>query len=722
MTIHHNKYFWLFASVIISLATMWPTLNNQWVNWDDDDYVLNNTLVHEVSGATIGTMFTTPQVMGAYTPLVLLSWALDYSISGANAQVFHTTNLLYHLLNVALVYWLIFLLFGRISVATIAALLFGLHPMHLEAVAWISARKDLLYTLFYLLSLLAYVYYTKQERRRGKHYLLCLLFFVLALLSKGVAVTLPVVLLLVDYLQHRKGWRKVLLEKVPMFALSIGFGLLAIYAQQEGEAMKTMAEHSFGENLLVGFYGTMLYLIKALIPYQLSAFHPYPFAAGAPLPWFIYAAIVPVLALLYLTYRFRKHRIVAFGVLFFLITIAPVLQVLSFGSSVIADRFTYLPYLGLFVLIAMAFAYCFKSKYHVVAKIVLVAYLAVLGGFTYTHSSVWKNGEQLWNNTIAQYPNDFFGYVKRGLYYAANGKPEQAMQDYSKSIELNPNYDMAHVNLGLFYMEQRNFASALLHFDKAIALSGYSGAHANRGLIYLNMSKETEALNDFNAAIEGGYNDASVYYNRGLLYKMKGQRNEALADFNQAIALGMHHTMIFWDRGELLFQMGNNTQALEDINRCLALEPNHADALFVRGSIAMQQRQLDAALNDFNRCIKIDHYHYNAYINRGLVLLNTNQFEAATTDFNWAIGLQPEHYLGFFNRGLCYAQQQRYEIALSDLSKAIERAPNYGAAYVERAKVYAAMEQYPLAWQDVEQAQALNHPVPVEFLNTLQPQ
>ncbi len=713
--------FWLLVAIAISFIALYPTLNNGWVNWDDEEYVLNNPMVHEISASSISTMFTTSQVQATYTPLVLLSWALDYSIAGADAQVFHTTNLLYHLLNIALVFWLILLLVGRPDVAGITALLFGMHPMHLEVVAWISARKDLVYALFYLLGLIAYVYYIKRPERKVKYYVLCLLFFVLSLFSKGIAVTFPVILLTIDYWMARSGWRKLLVEKLPFFALSIGFGLLAVAMQQEGAAMEALGEHSFIENLFVGAYGLVLYCIKVMVPYPLSGFHPYPYAAGAQVPWYIYAAIVPALGLLFLTYKgAKKHRVIGFGMAFFLLSIAPLLQVLSFGSAVIAERYTYLAYIGLFLIIAMAFRHWFQHRTHVLGKVLLVVYLGAMAFLTFTHSFTWKSGESLWSNTIQHYPNDYFAFGNRGLYYTKVNQPEKALADYRQCVGLNPQFHKAYINMGYIEMNRKNYDVALQHYGQALAIAESDLVYLNIATIKFKQGNYEAAIADFTKAISLNANNAQAWYMRGESYSFLMQYDAAMTNFNKAIALGWQQPGVFWARGSMLYQSGKLEQALTDLNAYLQQVNNDPEGFYLRGLIQLELGNLNGALADFNQCLALQPQHLEALNNRGLILLNTNKQQEALSDFNRAIKVDPNFYLTYLNRALLYSIQQQHELAIADFSKTIALNPNYCMAYYELAKVYRALGDSNKGKTILLKAQQVGCTVPQELLTAFE--
>ncbi|ETW97405.1 MAG: hypothetical protein ETSY1_22875 [Candidatus Entotheonella factor] len=243
----NRKAAGLCASILMTLVVMWPTLGNGWTNWDDQFYVLHNPLIRDISIDRIKTIFLTLQVQGIYHPLTLVSYALDYALSGLEPATYHATNLILHILNVGLVFWFIYLLVGSTHIATVTAILFGIHPMHLESVAWISARKDVLYALFFISGLIVYLYYLQSYKRKLGLYLLCFLMFLLSLLSKGMAVTFPLLLLCIDFLLKRRLKGVVIWEEVPFLLLSAGFGIIAIIAEQVGAALVALNQYNYGE-------------------------------------------------------------------------------------------------------------------------------------------------------------------------------------------------------------------------------------------------------------------------------------------------------------------------------------------------------------------------------------------------------------------------------------------------------------------------------------------
>ncbi len=226
-----SKFIGLCLSILITLIVLWPTIDNGWTNWDDPFYVMHNPLIRQLSFDGVQDIFATLQVQGIYHPLTILSYALDYAMSGFEPATYHATNLVLHTLNVGLVFWFVYLLSGSTNSAGLTALLFGIHPMHLESVAWISARKDVLYSFFFISGLVTYIYYLQHRKWQWGLYLLCLFLFMLSLLFKGMAVTFPLLLWCIDFLVKRQRLHMVILEKVPFLLLSLGFGIIAVIAE-----------------------------------------------------------------------------------------------------------------------------------------------------------------------------------------------------------------------------------------------------------------------------------------------------------------------------------------------------------------------------------------------------------------------------------------------------------------------------------------------------------
>lgn len=286
--------------------------------------------------------------MGNYHPFTILTFAIEYYFFGLNETGYHTVNLLLHLMNAILVFRAVLLLGNKGGVALIAALFFGIHPLHVESVAWVSELKDLLYTFFFLASYIFYLKYIKGGHK--KYYIMALFLFLASLLSKAMAVSLPVVFILTDYFKGRKINKSTLVDKIPFFFLAIAFGIVAILAQKSFGATD-VDKFPFLQRILFACYGFISYLLKLLFPLNLSAYYPYPVNSGEniPIKYYIYLIVFAgLMAGVIFSLRFKKD--ISFGIGFFAITIFLVLQLFPVGETFMADRYSYVPSIGIFYL------------------------------------------------------------------------------------------------------------------------------------------------------------------------------------------------------------------------------------------------------------------------------------------------------------------------------------------------------------------------------------
>ena len=338
----------LLGILLLTFIVFWPSLQNGFTNWDDTYYVTQNTLIKSLSFEHLKDIFTTSE-RSLYHPFTMLSFALNYQIAELNPFTYHFTNLLFHLINTFLVFYFIYLISEKqIGTALITAVLFGIHPMHVESVAWVSERKDVLFTCFFLAAASTYWHYISSGK--SKTYVFALLLFLASLLSKATAVTLPLVLLLLDYYKGRKLNMQLIIEKIPFFILSIIFGLLTIKYQSQG-AIGDLDDFSALERIMFASYGFVMYALKFLLPFNLSAFYPYPATENMPILFKI-APLLAVIMLALAAFSLKKTKVIAFGLTFYAFTVFLTLQFISVGGAVMADRYTYVPYIGLSFIIA----------------------------------------------------------------------------------------------------------------------------------------------------------------------------------------------------------------------------------------------------------------------------------------------------------------------------------------------------------------------------------
>ena len=589
----------------LTILSFAPALTDGFTNWDDPGYVLENLSIRDLSGSGVKTIFSS-YVEGNYHPLTMLSLAVEYHFFQLNPGVYHVTNVLLHLLNTALVFWFIMLLTGRLETATITALLFGIHPLHVESVAWISERKDVLFSFFYLGALVAYVLSLRPQGDRRRYLAIALILFVLSLFSKGMAVTLPAVFLLVDYYLGKGITVKTIAEKWPFLVLSVAFGVVAVFAQQAKGAIQDITLFPLYERVLFACYGAVEYLVKLVLPPPLSAFYPYPLRAGGQLPLIYYASPVVLLLGGAIVWKSIRHtRDVAFGVLFYLATLVLVLQLLPVGSAIIADRYTYLPYIGIFFLIGQGYYAVARGqaerfrRLKPVLMMLLLGYAGWLFFLTRERCEVWKDNLTLWTDVLKNYPMVPVAYNNRALTYKSAGSFDLAMADYNKALEIKPDDTEAFSNRGNIYLMTGRYDLALADLNKALAVKRDLPVTLNsRGAVYFNLAKYDEALADFNRAIELQPDYPEAYLNRGNALSVKKEYASAIRDYDEYLRFETRQPNPYYWRGLARANTGDAEGALSDFDACLALNPKFPAAYYERSRAYRSRGDYQSALRD----------------------------------------------------------------------------------------------------------------------------
>jgi len=437
---------------------------------------------------------------------------------------------------VFLVYKFIEKLSGKKFTSLFVAALFALHPMHVESVAWIAERKDVLYTLFYIAALLVYVNY--YHSHKTKDYLLCLFLFLFSLLSKSAAVTLPVVMIAIDLYKRRKINIKMFLEKLPFFALSLLFGIVALFSQEEARSDYSTV-YSYIDRIFMLSYTLSYYITQLFAPFHLSAMHYYPFTHGGPLPWFFYVSLPFLLVLVWWTVKkstLRREKI--FGVMFFLIVISIMLQVIAVGAAIVAERYTYVSYIGFFYIAGQWISNIQKQKLKKMALIISALYLLAFSYLTWDRIKVWENCIVLFTDVIKKYPNHPDGYNTRGIFKKNLEDYQGALQDYNKSLQLNPVFNDCLIGRGSVFIEFKDYKAALADLNLSIEIdSTLANAYNNRGMALQGLNDTAAALRDFNKALLLEPEHQGAYNNRSILKAIMGNLQGALTDANKALEI-----------------------------------------------------------------------------------------------------------------------------------------------------------------------------------------
>ena len=489
------------------------------------------------------------------------------------------------------------------------SLLFAVHPLRVESVAWIAERKELLSSCFYLLSLLLYVAADRLKSRRYRYG--SILALVCSLLSKPMAVTLPFVLLLIDYVQHKRIDTKSLFNKIPWFVIAGACAILAVVTQHQSGAIAGNPYLSIMQRICLPFYGLLFYMVKTVVPLHLSALYPIPEHPGGLFLAQLYLAPAMIAGVALIVYRARRSRAIVFGALFYLITLLPVAQIVLIGDFLVADRYAYLPTIGLYCIAAAGIVFLLEEKLRSnrAAKALFfigMGSAAVLLSFgTYMRCGVWKSSLTLWNDCLARHPcaiafnnrgsalaamadyhraiDDFNraltlspgfadGYYNRGLAFSAMGDNDRAIDNYSRAITLNPRMTKAYNDRGVALAAMHNFDAALKDYNQAMLLdSGIAAPHYNCGLLYAARGDYDGALEEYTRAIERDPSLVEPHNNRALAYCYKGEFGRAIDDFGSVLAADPGRASAWFNRGHAFAAMGDGRRAAADFRRACDL-------------------------------------------------------------------------------------------------------------------------------------------------------
>ncbi len=685
-----NTYIALTVILIITFAVFIPTFENEMTNWDDKSYiglkskdnVRGNTMMETLDKETITKIFASEDPkelywMGNYHPLTMLSINMNFQVSGVdedgNVEVwfFQLTNILLHVISTALLFFLILKLFENLPIAIMTALLFGVHTIHVESVTWISERKDVLYTAFYLASLLSYVNYVKKEKYL--HLALSFIFFILSLLSKAQAVSLAVTLVAVDYLLRRQLLSlKVVVEKTPFILIAFMFGYIAIQAQKAGYAIQDISHYPFDKRIYIAGHGYTQYIIKLIAPFNLSAIYPYPDILTQTIPGYFKLGLIPVAAsAFFVFYYFNKIREITFGIAFFVLNILLLLQLIPVGSAIYADRYAYIPSIGFFVIIAYLtnrFSELnIKSLTYKIGNIkisffhIIIAFYSIFLSFmTIEREKVWASSFSLWSDVIEKQPKAVVAHNNRGSEYNLLSDVADDENDYEKYLE--------------------NKLLAIKDFDNAILHKpDYTSAFYNRG-----RSKK----------------DHGIKLNDSTLVK------DAILDFNSAISIDLEFVIAYQERAAAHEFLGQFQKAISDYEMGLELEPNNTELSTNLGVTYGKIRDYEKAIEYFDFSIETNPNEPSAYCNRGLAKYYNKDNEGALLDYAKSIELDEDtkSYRAFLNRAMLYNFIGKIELAINDINTAIERNPNIPNLYYTRAGYYLRINKKEEACSDFQYA------------------
>ncbi|HSW46877.1 MAG TPA: tetratricopeptide repeat protein [Phycisphaerae bacterium] len=688
------------AVAAIVLWTHWPVLSAKAVSFDDEEAITRNHLIQTPGWQSVkrffGEVTISSVVRGYYRPLTLTSFMLDWAMGGRpdNFRPFHRTSLALHLGSTLLLVLLCYQIFGNPWAAAMAGLLFGVHPLTVEPIAWVMERKTVLCAFFAFAALNAYVRYTRRSSRAW--YGAAVILFLMSLLAKPTSTPLPLIALLMDRWPLERFGRRAILEKIPFLILSAVFAALACICEQRVNPLTLPAVESPLHLPLRTCYLVSFYFAKILLPIRLSSVYllPAPLSLGNGIVLLTVGTTVLLVAALVVSRRWTPAWWV--GASMFLIGLAPTMGLVGYSWVEASDKYTYFPAVGLVLIVAWFLARLWAGsgtiggRRRAATVCVVLAAAALLAAGTREYLRKWESTDRLLAHMLSLAPHSAPLHSFQGGRKLAAGHYEEAIQAFTTAINLAPAHAEAYYNRGLSFATLDRFDQAVQDFGRAIEIRPvYTDAYINRGNVFGTVGEHERALADYRKAIELDPNREAAYLNRARVYTDTGQFELALSDIAKAIELVPLDAEVYHDRGNVFLITGDIDRAIRDYTRAIELKPDYADAFNNRGNAWMSGQDYARALEDFSRAIALQPDNASLHFNLGVAYAAMGDQDRAIASYARATELDPGHAVAFNNRGNCHLIQKDYRRAIEDYTRAIAIQPDYANAYANLGKAYA---------------------------------
>jgi tetratricopeptide (TPR) repeat protein len=673
---HQNEALYLFSLHTVTITVVFlPSLQNHFVNYDDPGYVTANPHVqHGLTMEGIRWAFVT-NATGNWHPLTWLSHMADCQFFGQKSWGHHLTNVLLHALNTGLLFLVLQGMTGALWRSVFVACLFGLHPLHVQSVAWVSERKDVLSALFWMLTLLAYAFYAKKSKLRYGEvqtqphttrrelplafwYLLTVGFFALGLMSKPMVVTLPFVLLLLDYWPLarvqaspdvgrgiRNLW-SLTLEKIPFFALAIATSTITFLVQKDSGAMRKLGGlYSLGARVDNAVIGYCRYLGKLFYPLNLAPFYPYPSAWQASQVVLAASLLLGVSAIAIWLRRQRPYLLV--GWLWYLGTLVPVIGLIQVGGQSIADRYTYIPLIGIFLLLVWGIHDLTRRWHHQRSNLAVAAVVILLLCMAITRWQIgfWADSETLFRRALSITSDNALARVNLGMALAEKGRPE-ALEELNAALRFTPNDPELKFTVGKALVALGYSVEAIILLQESLALEpGRGPCHLALGLALERTGHPDEAILHYREAIRLNPELLDARNDLGLALCNKTQFGEAIDQFKQALRLEPNSPETHNFLGFALAQAGRTEEAISQYRYAIKLKPDFAEAYSRLGVVYLLGGEFDEAIQQFRRALALNPDYADAHINLGAALSNKGDLDGAANEFRLALASEPNNAL-----------------------------------------------------------------------------
>jgi protein O-mannosyl-transferase len=675
VTLHRPAFLCLLLA-LTTLTVFLPVARQGFVNYDDSDYVTENAHVHGgLKWENVAWAFTTGHASN-WHPLTWLSHMLDCQLFGLKAGPQHMVSVGFHIANTLLLFLLLRRMTGALWRSALVAALFALHPLHVESVAWASERKDVLSVFFFLLTVGAYVRYVGVQSLKSKvqspttasnkapspsrityhasrFFLLSLSLFALGLMSKPMLVTLPFVLLLLDYWPLQRfspstlnsqpsTLLRLVAEKVPFFLLAAASSVITFIVQRKGGAVS--ATLSVGARIANALVSYIRYIGKTFWPVDLSILYPHP---GWWPAWQVIASVTVLLAIFVAVLLLaRKRPYLVVGWLWFCGTLVPAIGLIQVGIQSMADRYTYLPLIGLFIMLVWGISELVPDRPWRGQALAIggVSLLTVCALLTERQVQFWRDSEALFGHAVQVTRDNYLAYNNLGFYLSGQGRTVEAMENYHQSLKINPAYEDALNNLGYALAGQKKYSEAIPLYEAALRIRpNHAEVHNNLGNALSETGQIDDAIQHYLIVLAQKPEHADAHNNLGIALAMKGKLDEAIPHFQAAIRSKPGYASAHSNLGNALAVQHKLDEAIREYKEALRLKPEDAQAHNNLGNALAEQGKVEEAIGHYQAALRLNTDNPEAHFNLALALLHQSKREEAATHLTEALRLRPDY-------------------------------------------------------------------------------
>lgn len=665
---------------VITVGTFWEVRHHEFVLYDDTLYVTANPRVQQ--GLTQENFWwaLTATEASNWHPLTWWSHMLDCQLFGLNGGAHHLTSLGLHVVSVLLLFGGLYEMTAGLWASAVVAALFAIHPQHVESVAYVGERKDVLSAVFWFLTIWAYARYAR--RPNLGRYALVAVSFGLGLMAKPMLVTLPCVLLLLDLWPLRRlnhaSLRRLVVEKLPLFALAAAVSAVTFVAQRNAGSMAMLEERALAARIANALLAYATYIRKTFWPADLASFYPYPRSFDPSEVVLTGAALLAVSAAALIL--MRRAPYVAVGWFWFLGTLVPVLGLVQVGEQSMADRFTYIPLVGLFLTVTWSGADLFGNVRSARAGLAVVMLLAIGLCIVRTRSEVrhWRTSVTLFEHTVRVTTNNHVAHNNLGFAYREGGRTKEAMAQFAAALEASPRYATARNNIGLTQRDLGQHSEAIDSFREAIRLApSYVDAHFNLGETLLLIGDLEHAAVEFQEAVRLDADDAPAHLLLSTTLLELGRTTEAVVHARRALVLQPNSPEAHLYLADGLTMSGHLDEAIQRYLEALRLRPDHTVTHYNIGNALARSGQVDLAIEHYTRAIVLNPAYPEAHNNLGKLLATKGRLDDALAHYSEALRLAPSLAPAWYNRGIAYQKKGELELAAADLARARELDPRF---------------------------------------------